>query len=320
MTDTVPKAPDSPQSINLPVLAFEDDEVEQTSFGLDPTKIGALDATTRDPEILFDDDALPEEPTAAHRLMLVSATGQSDPGKRREQNEDSLLVEEAEGLFVVADGMGGYRGGDVASTLAVATIHDAFTSQQFDGSPHAMLPRRASELARAIQMANRAIFARASEEKTLQGMGTTVSAARFSVNKQRLYIGHVGDSRVYRLRDGVLRQMTADHTMKDLGVVGSASVHLSRAVGIWPVVPVDVIVGKPRVGDVYLLCSDGLPKMVSDAQIAEVLGDHEPSEAVEALIRLANEAGGKDNVTVVVVCIHEPFEKGGRDGDRHAAA
>ena len=247
-------------------------------------------------------------------MILVSATGQSDRGKRRERNEDSLLVEESEGLFVVADGMGGYRGGDIASTLAVKTIHDAFSTRHFDGSPHDSIPRRASELARAIQMANRAVFARANKDRALDGMGTTVCAARFSVDKQRLYVGHVGDSRLYRLRDGELRQMTSDHTMKDLGVVGSAAAHLSRAVGIWPVVPVDVILGKPRIDDVYLICSDGLSKMVADEAIARALEAGEPAAAVEDLIRLANDAGGNDNITVVVVRVHMPFSTG------HAAA
>lgn len=296
-------------SLNLPVLSFDEDEgLEETSFGNDHTQVGATSVldSGQAMKILYDDDAVPEEPTDIRRLILVSATGQSDRGKRRERNEDSLLVKESEGLFVVADGMGGYRGGDIASTLAVKTIHDAFEAKDFPGAPHSMMPRRASELARAIQMANRAILARANEDRALEGMGTTVCAARFSVTKQRLYIGHVGDSRVYRLRDGLLVQMTSDHTMRDLGVEGAAAAHLSRAVGIWPIVPVDIILGKPRAGDTYLLCSDGLTKMVDDSEIERVLKELSPEEAVGRLIRTANDSGGKDNVTVVVVQIHSP--------------
>lgn len=309
-----PAPPPAMPSVNLPVLAFDEDDLDQTSIGLeagpdddDATKLGAARFDSGPAaKILYDDDAAPEEPTEARQLILVSATGQSDRGKRRQKNEDSLLVQERHGLFVVADGMGGYRGGEIASDLAVKTIEDAFEKETFLGHPHETMPRRASELARAIQMANRAIHARASEDRSLEGMGTTVCAARFSVRKQRLYIGHVGDSRVYRMRDGELVQMTSDHTMRDLGVVGVTEHHLSRAVGIWPTVPVDVILGKPRAGDVYLLCSDGLTKMVDDATIARILGEHPPEAAVDGLIAAANASGGKDNVTVVVVHVHAP--------------
>ena len=302
--------PSEHPSLNLPVLSFdEDDDLEETTFGADHTQVGPTSELEAGPaaKILYDDDAAPEEPTDVRRLILVSATGQSDRGKRRERNEDSLLVQESEGLFVVADGMGGYRGGDIASTLAVKTIQDAFEANSFPGPPHAMMPRRASELVRAIQLANRAVHARAREDRDLEGMGTTVCAARFSVTKQRLYIGHVGDSRVYRLRAGALVQMTSDHTMRDLGVEGTAAGHLSRAVGIWPVVPVDIILGKPRAGDTYLLCSDGLTKMVEDSEIERVLTELSPEQAVSRLISAANDFGGKDNVTVVVVQIHSPM-------------
>ena len=132
-------------------------------------------------------------------------------------------------------------------------------------------------------------------------------AARFSPNKQRLYIGHVGDSRVYRMRKGKLQQMTSDHTMKELGVSGAGAAHLSRAVGIWPVVPIDIVLGKPQPGDMYLLCSDGLSKMVTDDDIELVLRKSDvPAVAVEELIRFANDQGGKDNVTVIVVRVDDP--------------
>src|SRR5437764_1486901 len=128
-----------------------------------------------------------------------------------------------------------------------------------------------SELARAVQMANDAILAHANTDERLKGMGTTICAARFSPNKQRLFVAHVGDSRLYRFRGGKLKQVTSDHTMADLGVTGPAAAHLSRAVGVWPSVPVDVILGKPEPGDVYMLCSDGLTKMLDDATIANTI-------------------------------------------------
>src|SRR5262249_46001119 len=142
-------------------------------------------------KIVYDDEAETEEPTRAESLFLVSATAQTDRGLRRKQNEDSLLVYENDNLYVVADGMGGCRGGATASQLAVKTIYDVFRDKRFEGSPHENVPREATELARAIQMANDAILETAEANADLQGMGTTVVSARFSPNKKRVYLGHV---------------------------------------------------------------------------------------------------------------------------------
>jgi protein phosphatase len=284
-------------------LNFEEDELEHTQVGEGTGDKPLVPTAT----IVYDEDAEVDEPTRENPLILVTASGQSDKGLCRRHNEDSLLIREDAGVFVVADGMGGYRGGELASSLAVQTIEEAFETNNFEGPPHETIPLRASELARAIQMANHAILAKAGEDRRLEGMGTTICAARFSVNKQRLYIGHVGDSRVYCLRDGTLRQMTSDHTMGDLGVTGAGAAHLSRAVGIWPVVPVDIVLGKPQPGDYYLLCSDGLSKMVSDAEIERIIvASSAPEVAVESLISAANAGGGKDNVTVIVVRVDDP--------------
>lgn len=284
----------------------EDDEIDPTKVGGGPApKPPVYQPPVK--RILYDEDAATEEPTRAESLFLVSATAQTDTGLRRKRNEDSLLVLESAGLFVVADGMGGYRGGEEASQLAVKTLAEAYRSKVFAGEPHADVPARASELARAIQMANANILEAAKAKPEFQGMGTTLCAARFSGNKQRLYIGHVGDSRCYRLRDGVLMQMTADHTMADHGVKGPEAAHLSRAVGIWPTVPIDIVMAVPAAGDVYLLCSDGLTKMLSDAMIGDALrGEEDLQAAVEKLIQLANSRGGKDNVTVVLVRVVPP--------------
>jgi serine/threonine protein phosphatase PrpC len=156
-------------------------------------------------------------------------------------------------------------------------------------------------------MANAAILETAKSQPELEGMGTTVCAARFSANKQRVFIGHVGDSRCYRLRDGVFEQMTADHTMADHGVKGPGAAHLSRAVGIWPTVPIDVVMGVPLEDDVYLLCSDGLTKMLKDETIATVLkSEIDPKTAVERLVLFANSHGGKDNITVILIRVVPP--------------
>jgi serine/threonine protein phosphatase PrpC len=299
----------TPSSPELPKIAYDEDS------DVEPTLVGAQEAQPRGrmsyspptQKIVYDDDAAEDEPTHSGALILVTATAQTDKGNRRKRNEDSLLAREDQGIFVVADGMGGYRGGEIASQLAVTTIERAFSTKHFDGPEHDTIPPRASELARAIQMANEAIFEKAATDKLLEGMGTTICAARFSPNKQRLYIGHVGDSRVYRMRGGKLRQMTSDHTMQELGVSGASAAHLSRAVGIWPVVPIDIVLGKPQPGDIYLLCSDGLSKMVTDADIETMLGaSAAPAVAVEALIKAANDHGGKDNVTVIVVRVDDP--------------
>jgi PPM family protein phosphatase len=309
-TTTSPRAA-AASSAALPKIGYEEDaDVEPTLVGAQEQKRASYSPPTQ--KIVYDEDAADDEPTHSGALILVTATAQTDKGIRRKRNEDSLLASEDQGIFVVADGMGGYRGGEIASQLAVMTIERAFSTKHFDGPEHDSIPRRASELARAIQMANEAIFEKASGDNQLEGMGTTVCAARFSANKQRLYIGHVGDSRVYRMREGRLRQMTSDHTMAELGVSGAGAAHLSRAVGVWPVVPIDILLGKPRPGDLYLLCSDGLSKMVDDGSIEELLRDSEsPASAVEALIRSANEHGGKDNVTVIVVRVDDAVRVAG---------
>lgn len=288
-------------------MEYEEDQ------DIDPTKIGGAApkrAVYQPPvqRIVYDDEAQADEPTHSEMLFLVSAMAQTDKGLRRKRNEDSVLVLESESLFVVADGMGGYRGGELASQLAVTTIGDAFRRKSFEGNPHDGIPAQASELARAMQMANAAILDTSKRQPELEGMGTTVCAARFSANKKRVFIGHVGDSRCYRLREGVLKQMTADHTMANQGVKGPEAAHLSRAVGIWPTVPIDVVMGVPAAGDVYLLCSDGLTKMLDDTVIANVLRQEEDLKAaVERLILFANARGGKDNISVVLVRVVPPY-------------
>lgn len=290
------------ESPSLAKLEYEEDAE------IDPTRVGAGPVPTRAiyqppvKRIVYDDEAEIDEPTQSTSLFLISATAQTDTGLRRKRNEDSLLVVDDVSLYVVADGMGGYRGGEMASQLAVKEIADAFHQSNFEGDPHDGVPKQASELARAIQMANSAILETAKRNPELEGMGTTVCAARFSPNKRRVYVAHVGDSRLYRLRGGEIKQMTADHTMADHGVTGPAAAHLSRAVGIWPTVPIDIVMGVPKTDDAFLLCSDGLTKMLKDDEIADVLrAEPHPKQAVQKLIDAANARGGKDNITVVLV-------------------
>jgi protein phosphatase len=256
--------------------------------------------------IVYDDDASVDEPTRNAPWILVSAASQTDRGRRRRRNEDSVLVLPDEYLFVVADGMGGHAGGDVASKMAVDVIERAFRTGQFGGEPYPNVPPRGSELALAIQLANRAIHDHARTNAAYKGMGTTVVSARFSPHKQRVYLGHVGDSRCYRLRGRKLTQVTTDHTMAAEGINGPLANHLNRAVGIHTGVKVDLIIARPLPDDVYVLCSDGLSKMVSDEIICEVLNAETNAEkAVAALVAKANENGGRDNITVVVVQVRD---------------
>ena len=255
-------------------------------------------------ELSYEEDAEAEEVTSASARILIHAAGDSDQGRVRKRNEDSLLVMPERSLFAVADGMGGHRGGAVASSLAIDALQDAFDRSAFEGRVQANgnVPRRARELAAAVHMTNECVRSMAFADRELSDMGTTLVAARFSPNKQRLYVGHVGDSRCYRLRQGKLRQLTTDHTMASLGVTGPSANHLYQAIGVSPGLAIDLIVDKPQDDDVYVLCSDGLSKMVSDDELRDVLLEHEDLEsALYTLIEAANDRGGNDNVTVIIV-------------------
>jgi serine/threonine protein phosphatase PrpC len=240
-------------------------------------------------------------------MILVEAVGRTHPGRRRQHNEDAFLELPEKSLYVIADGMGGYAAGEVASQLAVDVIAKAYESDHFEGERDRSLPRRGDELVRAIRMANLAILeqARANEEQA--GMGTTIVAARFSPNRQKVYISHVGDSRAYRIRKGELKQMTIDHTLGTAGIVGPSAAKLSRAVGIGEEVDVDLLTDSPLPGDLYMLCCDGLNKMLPDEMMREILlREGDIDHAASALIDAANARGGRDNITVILIRVDEP--------------
>ncbi|MES1177056.1 MAG: protein phosphatase 2C domain-containing protein [Myxococcales bacterium] len=262
-------------------------------------------------DLIYEDEAEIDEPTAPAARILMSAQGDTNCGRFRARNEDSLLMLREHSVFVVADGMGGHHGGGVASELAVKTLNDVYSRNAFQGLVESSrpIPRRAHDLALAIQSANQAVYSRAASTPELSEMGTTLVAARFSPRKQRVYIGHIGDSRCYRVRQGKMRQLTKDHTMASIGVSGPNAQRLVRAVGIGSSVTIDLIVDKPRPNDIYLLCSDGLPKMLGDEDMLAVLrAQPNLDHAVKSLIGLANERGGKDNITVILVRVVERAE------------
>jgi PPM family protein phosphatase len=226
--------------------------------------------------------------------MIVKHAGRSHPGRRRRRNEDSYVI--APPLFAVADGMGGARAGEIASRLAAAAVRE-----EGGGS---------ADVVELIQEANRRVFERARDDASASGMGTTMTVAL--VEADHVTIGHVGDSRAYRLRDNALEQLTEDHSLvAELVRSGKLSPEeaeshpqrsvITRALGTEPDVDADTFTVEAHPGDVFLLCSDGLTTMVEDDHIVEVVNRHrgDLERAAKQLIADANRSGGEDNVTVV---------------------
>src|SRR5689334_16714783 len=254
--------------------------------------------------------------------MRAIAAGASDVGLQREHNEDSFVVLKEYDLYVVADGMGGHRAGDVASKLATETISEFFKSTANDDvtSPFHFdtnLSEEENRLLTGIRVANRQIFERSTRSREYHGMGTTVVGAMFSSRKNRMYIGHVGDSRCYRIRSGSIQLLTRDHSlindyllaMPDLTEEQRSELPknvITRALGMQDQVVVDLQHDDPTVGDVYILCSDGLSGMVPDDEIQRiVMASKDIREGCKRLIQKANESGGEDNATVVLIKIEE---------------
>ena len=240
-----------------------------------------------------------------HPVMKLTAAARTDVGRRRQANEDTYALAPELGLFLVADGMGGHRAGQVASGLAARAAVGALRGQ--GGDPRA-LPER---LRACVAAANGEILASSRIKPELAGMGTTVVALLAAGG--RMALAHVGDSRAYRIRGGAIRRLTDDHT-----VVGelvrrgeisarAAEAHphrhvLTRALGVRRAIEPDLLEVEPEAGDVYLLCSDGLTGHVADAEIAALVAEAADLDAAaQQLVDLANARGGEDNVTVVLV-------------------
>jgi len=248
-----------------------------------------------------------EEPTGPFALILVTAVGRTDPGLKRKHNEDAYTILENHHLFVIADGMGRHAAGEVASKLCVDAIAESFNDGAKPNADADMgLSKRANRLRSAILLANERIYQQAHENDEYAGMGTTVVSCYFSPNNQRVFIAHVGDSRCYRLRGKTLAQLTKDHTLGAAGIQGKSSSVLSRAVGVEERVEVDVTTESPLPGDVYLLCSDGLSRMLSDEEIqATLLATRDLDAATAKLIEMANARGGRDNITTIVIRVED---------------
>jgi protein phosphatase len=253
---------------------------------------------------------LPAKPTAAVP-MTIELFAAVDPGRARSNNEDSVAIDEVATLAVLADGMGGYNAGEVASNMATNFIHTELGRWLREASAQASDAevRRAMDI--CVDNANRAIFNAANANPQYAGMGTTLVVAVFRDN--RLLVGHVGDSRAYRLRNGRLQQITRDHSLLqeqiDAGLITpeqaafSANKNLvTRAVGVEDTVLLETHQHEVLPGDLYLLCSDGLSDMLDDTGIAQLLqGDDSLEQTSRTLIDAANDAGGKDNISVILV-------------------
>ncbi|NMF87445.1 PP2C family protein-serine/threonine phosphatase [Aromatoleum petrolei] len=238
----------------------------------------------------------------------------SDVGRVRKRNEDSLAVDKDRGWAVLADGMGGYRGGDVASRIAVEVTMRRL--RQDLGASGADEPAHiAAVLEAAVREANAEIRAAAVRDPNVAGMGSTLVVGTFLAD--RVLTAHVGDSRMYRLRHGVLERLTRDHTMLqqlvDAGILAPEDVThsqfrglLTRGLGVAPVVVPESGTHSAGPGDVFLLCSDGLTDMLDDAAIAAALRplavqEIQPDEAADRLLALANAQGGRDNISLILV-------------------
>ncbi len=253
----------------------------------------------------------------------VQAVGLTDTGKVREHNEDSISWDGDIGLFVLADGMGGYNAGEIASGIAVKTIvnlvQEAFAGQELKGLDKTTGLHRPSIILRdAIARANKIIHQTSKSQSQCEGMGTTVVSALFHDN--RVALAHVGDSRMYRLRKETFEQLTMDHSLLqelvDRGFYSPEEAqratnknYVTRALGVEPTVDVEVHEYPVEPGDWLVLCSDGLTDMVEDEDIhltISTFGGNLDTVARQ-LVQLANDSGGRDNISVVLVQVAEPF-------------
>lgn len=247
--------------------------------------------------------------------MRLEMSYLSDTGLVRDHNEDYLSCDETLGLVVLADGMGGYQAGEVASEIAVQTVMSCLTELAETTTEHHENPlatHTSLQLEQSIVKANQSIFKAAEEQPIYQGMGTTIVAALF--HEDTVFIAHVGDSRLYRLRHREFRPLTKDHSvLQDLIDCGYYTPEqarhspnrnlVTRALGVSNTVNVDVQEQFVLANDIYLLCSDGLNDMLEDIEIYNILTEnqHDLSLAAKHLVDAANNKGGEDNISVMLV-------------------
>lgn len=236
--------------------------------------------------------------------MKISVWSLTDKGLKRESNQDSFIVDQDLGLYIVADGMGGHSGGEIASSLAVESM------KTFIQKERAQSDDAKSLLGQAYRFANESIQARAKQEPRLNGMGTTMVTSLVLGNK--VFIGNVGDSRAYLYRRGNLWQLTEDHSLMNeqlrAGLISEAQIEsyqgknvITRSVGYENEVQVDILERELQPGDHILMCSDGLCGLVEDQVIEDILKKNIGDKAIQACVKKALENGGDDNVTVLLL-------------------
>lgn len=240
--------------------------------------------------------------------MHLAVSARTDTGRLRKGNEDNLYADanEYRGLFIVADGMGGHAAGEVASQMAVDLI-----SSELADLNDLTTPEAGPLVSRTLQLANRQVFQRTMREIEKTGMGSTASALLLS--DSRYLIGHVGDSRIYLVRQGEMRQLTRDHSLVqeqvDAGIITAEQARhhpqsnvITCCIGMSSEIDPDIITGDTQAGDVFLLASDGLTGMVEDRRLEQLLLSRAtPERIVNAMIADANNNGGIDNITAIVV-------------------
>ena len=251
----------------------------------------------------------------------ITVVRQTHVGLVREHNEDAIASDLSIGLLLLADGMGGYKAGEVASEIAVLMIAAELTESMQHGTRIQSLPRRLPEskiMIDAVKKTNATIYHISQNEPQCAGMGTTLVVTIFTDNQ--LIVGHIGDSRLYRLRGGILTQLTEDHSLIqeqiNAGLISLEQAEVStkknlvtRALGVDEEVELELQVFEVAVGDVYLLCSDGLSDLVKDVAIAKILldADNNITFAANKLIETANENGGSDNISVIIARVNKSF-------------
>jgi protein phosphatase len=253
--------------------------------------------------------------------MMYKFCAKTDTGRARDNNEDSVAVDEATNLAVLADGMGGYNAGEIASGMATAFIKSELSrwlTEAGDGAKSKEV-RRALEI--CVDNANLSIYNSANSNAHYAGMGTTLVVAVFRDDK--LMVGHIGDSRCYRARKGEFEQITKDHSLlqeqldaglitKEQSVNSSIKNLVTRALGVEEVVLLEVNEYAVEVGDTYLLCSDGLSDMAVDSSIAKIVtSEADLTQKADSLIQLANHHGGRDNISIVLVEVKEDIDRRG---------
>lgn len=315
-TDTAPSSKGPADVPAMPSIDVGDDvDCDVTDVFQVPgedTSIGAIAKNEYLPKF-YDDRAGEDTATRSRELLLLVGSARTDKGLVRSGNEDAVLTMPEHGVFAVADGMGGHELGEVASNLAVTAVQEAVNSpaQTAAITSSEDLPTPSRVVAGAMRLANERVYAEARTQTRKQRMGTTLVVAHFATKKRRLAVGHVGDSRIYRLRAGELVRLSTDHTLGEMGIPGPMAGRLSRAVGIGPAVRIDLMLGVPMEGDIYLLCTDGLTRSVNDTTLQSILNANissPPQQVVDELVNLANARGGRDNISAVVIRVEESLK------------